>query len=113
MAELTDEEFAAATERGRIVAETEPHARAVRFDRASGLLVIELMNDATYTVPARQLQGLGEATDEQIAAVWTGSGYGLHWDELDVDITVGGLLAGRFGSAKYMEAYRARMRAAA
>ena len=113
MASLTDEEIDAATDRGRIVADTEPHARAARYDQATGQLVIELTNGATYSVPARQLQGLAEATDEQIAAVDIEGGYGLHWDELDADFTVGGLLAGRFGSATFMAELRERSRHAA
>ncbi|KPF62316.1 hypothetical protein IP88_15020 [alpha proteobacterium AAP81b] len=113
MASLTDEEIDAANERGRIVYETEPHARAAEYDRATGLLVIALTNGATYSVPARHLQGLTEATDDQIARVEILSGYGLHWDELDADFTVGGLLAGRFGTAKYMAEFRKRLQQAA
>lgn len=31
-----------------------------------------------------------------------GAGYGLHWETLDADFTVGGLLAGVFGTKAYM-----------
>lgn len=113
MASLTDAQIDAANERGRIVHETQPHARTARYDRASGQIVIELTNGAVYSVPARHLQGLAEATDDQIAQVAIGSGYGLHWDELDADFTVGGLLAGRFGTEQYMKAFRERMQHAA
>jgi hypothetical protein len=30
------------------------------------------------------------------------AGFGLHWEELDLDFTVAGLLAGRFGTDRYM-----------
>ena len=113
MIELTEEEFAAANERGRSIAETEPHALAASFDRSTGRLVIELTNGATYTLPARQLQGFENASDEAIAAVEIGSGYGLHWEELDADFTVGGLLAGRFGNERHMAQLRDRLRHAA
>lgn len=113
MASLTDAEFDAANERGRIVRETEPHAHAARYDRVTGQLVIELTNGAFYSLPARHLQGLADATDDQIAKVDIGSGYGLHWDELDADFTVGGLLAGRFGNASYMAELRKREQHAA
>ena len=113
MVELTDEEIEAANEQGRIVYETEPHARAASFDRMTGNLIIELTNGATYNVPARHLQGLEDASDEAIAAVEIGSGYGLHWEELDADFTVGGLLMGRFGNSRYMEAFRNRVLRAA
>ena len=113
MASLTDAQINAANECGRIVHETQPHARTARYDRASGQIVIELTNGAVYSVPARHLQGLAEATDDQIAQVAVGSGYGLHWDELDVDFTVGGLLAGRFGNNSHMTELRKRLQHAA
>lgn len=113
MASLSDAEIDAANARGRIVSETEPHARAASYDRATGRLIIELTNGAVYSVPARYLQGLGEATDDQIARIDVDSGYGLHWDELDADFTVGGLLAGRFGTAKHMAELRKRLQQAA
>lgn len=31
-----------------------------------------------------------------------GNGYGLHWESLDADLTVPGLLAGIFGSTAWM-----------
>lgn len=31
-----------------------------------------------------------------------GEGYGLHWESLDVDFTVPGLLAGMFGTQSWM-----------
>jgi hypothetical protein len=111
MAELTNEDWEAANERGRIVFETEPHAKTARADRASGMIVLELFNGCTLSVPARHLQGLGQATDDQLAEVEiTGVGYGLHWETLDADFTVPGLANGQFGSAKFMEAPRARLR---
>lgn len=112
MAELTDDDWEAANERGRVLFETEPHAKTVRFDRESGMLVLELFNGCTLSVPARQLQGLSHATDDQLAEVEIlGVGYGLHWETLNADFTVPGLANGRFGSAKFMEAPRARLRA--
>ena len=113
MASLTDAEFDAAEQRGRIVHETVPHAREARYDRVSGLLVIALTNGAIYSLPARHLQGFAEASDDQIAKVYIDSGYGLHWDELDADFTVGGLLAGRFGNARHMAELRKREQHAA
>ncbi len=31
-----------------------------------------------------------------------GTGYGLHWEALDADLSVPGLLAGRFGTQAFM-----------
>lgn len=113
MGNVTDAEIDAAIARGRILYETEPHARAARYERETGRLVIELTNGGVFSVPARYLQGFAEATDDQIARVDIGGGYGLHWEELDADFTVGGLLAGRFGTDKYMAEFRKRMQKAA
>ncbi|MDX2223212.1 MAG: DUF2442 domain-containing protein, partial [Rhodospirillaceae bacterium] len=37
-----------------------------------------------------------------------GAGYGLHWPDLDVDLSVPGLLAGLFGTRAYIDRLRAR-----
>lgn len=103
MAELTDEAFAAATRRGEIDMATKPRARAAYFDRANARLVIDLTNGSTFAFNPRLAQGLEHATDEQIAAVEIlGVGFGLHWEELDTDFSVESLLAGRFGTRRYM-----------
>jgi hypothetical protein len=112
MADITDEELATATERGRIVFETQPHARSVRHDVRSGMTVVELYNGCTFAFPPRRLQGLETASDTDLADVEViGRGYGLHWEALDADFTVGGLMAGRFGTPAFMERERARLRA--
>lgn len=112
MAELTDAEIEAATERGRYVFETEPHAKAVRHDVKSGMTVVELYNGCTFAFPPRRLQGLEQASDSELLDVEIiGLGYGLHWEALDADFTVGGLMAGRFGTAAHMARERARLRA--
>jgi len=112
MADVTDEELAAANARGRMVFETEPHAKSVRHDLKSGMTVVELFNGCTFAFPPRRLQGLEQATDAQLLEVAPNAGgYGLHWESLDADYTVGGLMAGRFGTPAFMERERARLRA--
>ena len=103
MAELTEKDFAAATRRGEIEMATKPRARAVHFDRASSRLTIDLTNGSTFSFDPRLAQGLENATDEQIERVEIlGVGFGLCWDELDADFSLEGLLAGRFGTRRYM-----------
>ena len=103
MAELTDVAIDAALERGRIASGREPRAATARYDRRRGRIVVELTNGCTFAFPPRMAQGLENATDEQLEAVEIlGAGYGLHWEALDVDFTVPGLLAGIFGTASYM-----------
>jgi hypothetical protein len=103
MADLTDAEFEAAFERGRIARQNEPRAAAARFDRASGRIVVDLINGSSFTFPPRLAQGLETATDDELAQVEVlGAGYGLHWEALDVDFSVPGLMAGVFGTRAYM-----------
>lgn len=103
MAELTDAEIDTASERGRIVRETEPRARKAYYDRNNDRIVIELMNETTFSFPPRLAQNLKTATADQLAAVEIiGDGFGLHWEELDTDFTVSGLVSGIFGTRSYM-----------
>lgn len=109
MAELTDEQIAAANERGRIFRETHPHATAARYDARADRVIVELVNGATFAFPPRLIQGLHDATPAQIAEVEVlGAGYGLHWESLDLDYSVPGLMNGVFGTAKWMAARAGR-----
>jgi len=114
MVDLTEAGFAAAQERGRIAAQTEHRAASARFDRRRGAIVVALTNGCSFTFPARLVQGLDQASDEQIAAFEIlGAGYGLHWESLDVDVSIPGLLAGLFGTRSYMARHAGRARSPA
>jgi hypothetical protein len=103
MVDITDDEIEAARERSRIADAIEPRAKSARYDKQTGLLVVDLRNGSRFIVPAELLQGLEKASDAERAKleVWE-DGYALSWEDLDVDFTVPGLLAGRFGTAAYM-----------
>jgi len=91
-----------------------PRAHAAHYDAASRRIVIELRNGVTLLIPARLIQGLESASDEQLSAFTvTDSGAGLHWDALDVQMGVEGLASGRFGSEVWMEDLGARGQAGA
>jgi hypothetical protein len=114
MTELTEAEFLAAEERGRIAEETEARAISARYDRQSGRIIVELKRNCTFTVPARSLQGLVNATEDEIAEVEVlGLGYGLHWESLNEDHAVPALVAGIFGNRRYMAAFDSRIAAEA
>lgn len=103
MADLTDAVIDAALERGRVARTDEPRAAAARYDRVSGRVIVDLENGCTFAFPPRLAQGLEAATDDQLAAVEIlGRGYGLHWEELDVDLSLPGLMAGIFGTKAWM-----------
>jgi hypothetical protein len=109
MAELTDKEIDTALERGHAAATNEPRAASARYDRRLGRVVVELTNGCTFAFPPRLAQGLEQASDDELAEVKVmGVGYGLHWETLDVDFTVPGLLAGIFGTRAYMARHAGR-----
>lgn len=66
--------------------------KAVRFDDSS--MWVDLADGRVIAVPLAWFPRLLGATPEQLAAVEL-SPYGLHWEALDEDISVAGLLAGR------------------
>lgn len=56
------------------------------------------------------MEALRTVDDDQIAAVEIlGQGYGLHWEVLDLDLSVTGLMAGRFGARGTEGANRLRI----
>ncbi len=103
MVELTDAEVDAALERGQIAKQSEPRAHACRYDAATRRIVVELTNGCVFAFPADLGQGLEQASDEHLAQVEIlGGGSGLHWEALDTDLSVSGLLAGLFATRAYM-----------
>lgn len=66
--------------------------KSVRFDENS--LWVELSDGRVIAVPLAWFPRLLHATPEQRAKVEI-SPMGLHWDDLDEDVSVSGLLAGR------------------
>ena len=69
-------------------------AKSVAFD--DSMMWISLTDGRQLGVPLAFFPRLLHATPEQLAAcVISGGGAGLHWDELDEDISVSGLLAGK------------------
>ena len=68
-----------------------PEPLAVRFDQYS--FWVDLEDDRTLGVPLAWFPRLLHATTEQREKVAL-SRSGLHWDEIDEDISVAGLLTG-------------------
>jgi hypothetical protein len=67
-------------------------AKTLRFDEHS--MWVELADGRVLGIPLAWFPRLLRATSEQRTNYSISSG-GLHWDELDEDISVDGLLAGR------------------
>ena len=109
MVELTQAAIEAAEARGRESLKAEPRAATVRYDARLDRVVVELTNGCTFAFPPRLAQGLETATADQLSEVEVlGLGYGLHWEGLDVDLSLPGLMAGLFGTRRFMAARAGR-----
>lgn len=106
MGDISDADLQAAKARWAEERAGRPMPVAVRFDRATERIVVDFVNGATFLVPARALEGLDDATTDELAEVELLGETGLHWESLDVDYTIQGLMAGIFGSRVFMDAQR-------
>jgi hypothetical protein len=103
MVDLTDAEIDVASARGAAARAGEPRAVSARYDRKSNRVVVKLTNGCVFAFPSRLAEGLEAASEAELSQIEIlGAGYGLHWEKLDVDLSVPGLLAGVFGTAAYM-----------
>jgi hypothetical protein len=113
MAQKTDPQleaqFDAAEARGQDLMTTAVRAGEARYDRTTGRVTIDLTNGCAYSFPARLVQDLSGATDDQLADVEVdGLGFNLHWPALDADLYVPALVSGLFGTRDWMTRELAR-----
>lgn len=102
MDDIDDDIIAAAETRGKALAR-DPRAASARFDAGPRRVIVDLTNGCTFAFPVALVEGLSDADDRDLCEVEPlGDGYGLHWERLDVDHSVQGLLAGIFGTAAWM-----------
>lgn len=101
--------YARAVAAGAEATATEPRAVAARYDRESDRIVVILQNGWEFGFKPWLAQGLEAATPEQLAKVEIlPKGVALHWEELDADLGIDELLAGRYGSRAHMARVAAR-----
>lgn len=68
-------------------------AKAARFDRTNGRVVVELSSGILFAFPVARIPALRRATPLRLAEVSvSASGSTLSWESLDVDLSVAGLL---------------------
>ena len=110
--EWVEQELAKAGEavaRGTLEQASEPRAKSARYDARKKMIVVELVNGASFAFPPGLAQGLEGARSADLSDIEiTPMGTGLHWPRLDADLTVDGLLAGVFGGCGWMRAHAAR-----
>ena len=77
------------------VVEVEPVAIAVWLEKRT--VFIELTDGRIFGFPADRFKILSQATEEELKEVKIElNGYALRWDNLDEDLTVAGVIAGKF-----------------
>jgi hypothetical protein len=94
----TDSEILAqipvARKRARESARIEPRAALAGYDHQNHVVWILLANGCRFSFPPGEGRGLESATPEQLARVEIeAGGASLHWEELDADISVSGIIA--------------------
>lgn len=94
---------AMATRTGRLAARNEPRAASAAYRSRDATLQIQLTNGASLTVPVRLIPGLKRAAPRDIRTVEVlGRGGGLHWESLDLDLSVPALVSSVFEGPTWM-----------
>ena len=95
--------FARASRVGRLAAITEPRAARVAYRAQKHTLRIELTNGATITLPVKLIPSLKRVRPKDLRAVEVlGRGGGLHWESLDLDLSVRGLVSSMFPGTAWL-----------
>jgi len=71
-------------------------AIAIRTWVEKRMVFIELHDGRMIAFPANRFKLLKKATDEELKEVKLRGNFALRWEKLDEDISVEGILAGRF-----------------
>lgn len=104
----------AAVREGREADRIEPRASAVRYDAGRGLILVELRSGFAFGFPPERVRGLEAGSSEQLAAVRVSpSGDGLHWDALEVDVSLTGLMADALNLREWAPRYMGQTRSEA
>ena len=95
--------FARASRAGRRAAKVEPRAARATYRAREDALHVELTNGATLTIPVKLIPALKGAANDEIRAVKVlGRGGGLHWEALDLDMSVPALVSSVFEGPSWM-----------
>jgi len=93
-----------ASDEGAKATVSEPRAASARYDAGSERIIVELTNGCQFVFPPELVQGLAGAPSGALAKVTvTPAGWGLHWEDLDVDLSVPNLALGIFGTRAWMQ----------
>jgi Protein of unknown function (DUF2442) len=103
--EALDAQIAKAQQAAEVAELTEPRARSIAYDIQQDAIVIYLKTDVFIGIPRKFLQGLENATAEDLQDFWlTSNGDAVHWDKLNASFSIPGLVTGTFGTRQWMAA---------
>lgn len=101
----SDAEIDAAIVRANAYDRYRPKAVAATYRSKGDVIAIKLATGVELAVPRKLMQGLENATARQLAEVELDDyGAALHWESLDVDHSIPGLIDGVFGTRAWMGA---------
>jgi hypothetical protein len=110
MADVSDAELERADALGKAMLDREPRASSARYDTETGRVIVDLVNGCSYAFPAKLVQDLQGAGDDDLALIEVdGVGFNLRFPALDVDLFVPALVSGVFGNRDWMTRALARI----
>ncbi len=99
----TDQEIDAALHRAKIFSKYDHRAVRAGYSARTDRVTLQMEDGVSHSFPRRLLQGLSDAPRAALSKIeLLENGTGLFWPALDVAHSVSGLLAGVYGSAKWM-----------
>ena len=108
-AEWLNEQLATAQKLMRKSQVEGPRAVTAAYNRKTKTISVEMNNGASFSFPPHLAQFLEDGKPTQWADVQVSPmGTGLHWPQLDADLSIQGLLEGLFGSHAWRKTHAAR-----
>lgn len=93
MIEPTAEQIALARSEGALRERTEPRAMHAEYDRERGVILVQLKSGSWFGFSPSAVPELRGASAEDLAGVEVEEcGEGLHWEALDADVSVPGII---------------------
>jgi hypothetical protein len=100
---VSDDDIDSALARAKQFDSQDPRVTKAHYETKDDSIRLQFADGMTVSIPRQQLQGLERASRSQVSKIeLVGNGTGLRWPLLDVDHYVLGLLAHRFGTARWM-----------
>jgi hypothetical protein len=111
---MTDEEIDAFLEQAQ--SDDSPDsssAVSAEYVRSLDLILIKIDNGSRLTIPREQMQGLEDATPEQLEHIEIFGGDDISWPDLDVDHYLPHLMEGKYSTERWKQARRQQQTVAA